>query len=100
MRIAPPGGDVKAADEADDGRFARAGRADQRSDGAGLGLEGDPVEYGLAGLVLEGDVVETDVAVDVVEGMDAGGLAVFLSLVENLGGAVETGQRLGELRPN
>jgi hypothetical protein len=90
-------GGVKAADEGDDGGLAGAGGAYEGGDGAGLGLEADAVQDGLAGFVGEDDVLEDYVALDGIDGVDAGGLAVLLGFGEDLGGAVEAGEGFGEL---
>ena len=71
-RTRPVAGDVEGGDQADDGGFAGAGRADQRGDGAGLRVEADVVEDVLAGFVGEADVFEDNLAVDAVRGRRCG----------------------------
>ncbi len=54
---------VEARDEADDGGFSAAGRADDAYELAGLDLEVEIGEDWVVGVVAEGDVVEFDLAV-------------------------------------
>ncbi len=55
------------------------------------------MKNGFLGLVAEGDVLEGDIAVDGRQDDGAVGLAVLFVLAHDLGGAIETGERLGEL---
>jgi hypothetical protein len=71
------GGRVERRDQADDGGFAGAGRADEGGHGAGLGGEGNAVEDFFAFFVGEADVFEIDAALDAIENDLAGRVFVF-----------------------
>ena len=89
---------MEGADQADDGGFARARRADQRSNGSRLGVEADAVQHGLLGRVGELDVFKAHLALDGRHFDGAAGSLVLLELGHDLAGAIEAGNRLGQLR--
>src|SRR5271165_6319411 len=89
---------VEGADEADDGRLARPRRADERGHGSGARLEGNAVQHGLVRLVGKLDLIEGDVAVNFAECVGARGICEFVTLGEDLHGAVEAGDGFGKLR--
>src|SRR5205085_4742887 len=89
---------IEGGDQADDGGFSRAGRADQRGHGPGLGGEADVVQHFLVLFVREADVLRFDAAVDAVYRGAAAGSFVFRLFVEDFTRAFEAGDGFGDLR--
>ena len=88
---------MEGGDQADDGGFSGAGRSHERGGGAGLGSEADFAEDGLTGVVLEGHVVEINVTLDGIDPADALSVFVLGPLGEDFLGAIESGERFGQL---
>ena len=70
-------GVVEAADEVDDGGFARAAGSDEADELARLDVEGDALEDGRAVFVGKGDVLKFNAAVQAIKGEGVGGVLYF-----------------------
>ena len=93
----PVGRLVKGGDQADDGRFSRAGRTHQRRYRAGPRFETHVVQHRLAGIVGEVHVLENHRALARRHHLGAPRVLVFGLLVKDFLGAVESGQGFGQL---
>ena len=70
-------GVVEAADEVDDGGFARAAGSNEADELAGLHVEGDVLEDRGSVFVGKGDVLKFNAAVQAVKGARVGGVFYF-----------------------
>ena len=70
-------GVVEAADEVDDGGFARAAGSNEADELAGLYVEGDVVEDGGSVFVGKGDVLKFDAAIQAPISLGIGGVFYF-----------------------
>ena len=89
---------MEGCDEADDGGFAGAGRADEGGDGPRLRFEIDIVQDGLSGIVGEIDMLEDNAAFDRADGLSSARVFVFRLFAQHFLCAVEPGEGFGDLR--
>ena len=84
---------VEATQQADDGRLARAGWADQGDGLAGLGGQVDLLQHRLACLVCKAHIVERDLALDLGQRFGVRQIGHRRLVVQHLEDALGPGQR-------
>ena len=89
---------VKGGNQANDGGFSRAGRADERGHCPRFGNEADVVQHLLPLFIREADMHRLDQTFDAVQSHGSARGFVFRLLVENFARALEAGDGFGDLR--
>ena len=89
-----PGIDViKATEQVDDGRLARARRPDQGNRFARRCVHADVLQHRFARLVAECDIIECDVTVNLRQWLSVRQISDCLTLIEHVEDALCSGQR-------